>query len=91
MERALAASGEPARLHRRSGTVDVHGLLTRSTEELLDGDRQTVTKLTVPAASVEGLRTGDRVEAGGRSWTVAKVESNYHTAAIQFKESVRAV
>lgn len=91
VERALAASGQLARLHRKAGTVDVHGVLSRTTVELLDGDRQPMTMLTVPVASVEGLREGDRVDVGGRSWTVARVEGNLHTAKIQFREAVRAV
>ena len=91
VERALAASGQPARLHRRAGTVDVHGVLSRTTIELLDGDRQPMTTLTVPVASVEGLLEGDKVEVGGRDWTVARVEANLHTASIQFREASRAV
>lgn len=90
LERALQATGAPVRLRRSNGTVDTFGRLARTTAELFDGDRQTVTMLTVPASKAEGLKQGDRVDADGRTWTVAVVASNTHTATVTFRESVGA-
>ena len=90
IERALRSSGAPVEIRATAGTVNTHGLLTRSTEELFDGDRQSVTRLTVPVSAADGVKEGDKVEVQGKVWTVASVESNLHTATVMFRESERA-
>ena len=85
----LRGRGVPATLRPAgAATRHVRGVMTRSSERVLVGERpvaETTTTLALAAADAEGMEAGDGVDVAGDKWEVVAALPSTSSTVLELK------